>query len=343
MKDGMSMRQLAMQNQAGEQKLAEDDRNRKMSAQIEAMDYLATLPPEQRPSEFMKVQDGLIQQGVLPREQALPEYVGDQAFNNMHARLKQSPMYLERQQAAAKNRLLNAQADAAVPNAEMDRAVQRSIINKNEADAAKERKQASGKILPAGEASKIGNFLGAVDASTKIENLGGSSSLPTGKWEAAKDWIKSTFDTQDQGRAKSLADIATQRNEIMSRIAGANVTPDEKSRILEGIPTNSDAPASFAGKGQSTTDQLLGKAQSEIEALAAAGYDVTELNNKLAERRQLIASARSGRTPKQDGSGGLIQSAQANETPKVEAPNKLTRVVGGVNYVKVNGGWKRAK
>jgi hypothetical protein len=41
----------------------------------------------------------------------------------------------------------------------------------------------------------------------------------------------------------------------------------------------------------------------------------------------------------------MIESASA-ETPaalKVKAPDKLTRVVDGVTYVKVKGGWKKAQ
>jgi hypothetical protein len=168
------------------------------------------------------------------------------------------------------------------------------------------------RVLPAETAGKIGNLLGAADTSLGLEQIGGTQ--PTGKLDAAWDWAKEAVGMQDQPRAKFSADIANQRNSVMSQIAGANVTPDEKSRILEGIPTRVDAPDQFKAKGQSTTDGIIKKAQSEIEALEAAGYDTDKLRANLDKFKASLAQHRSG-VKKPAGSTGTwgIDSANASE------------------------------
>lgn len=158
------------------------------------------------------------------------------------------------------------------------------------------------KPIPAASATKIGGYLGAAQASSAIEDK--AVGLKTGKTEAFKDWAKELLGFQKEDRAQALADIGTQRNEVMSRIAGANVTPDEKTRVQEGIPTRTDAPEAFMGKAKSTTDKLINDAQAEIDALEAAGYDTSGMKKKLTDFKNKVGASRQARTqPKQDGGG----------------------------------------
>lgn len=164
------------------------------------------------------------------------------------------------------------------------------------------------KVVPAETAIKLGNLLGAADASRKIEELG--SGMNTGKMAATGDWFKELVGMQDTDRAKALADIGTQRNEVMSRIAGANVVADEKKRVEEGIPTRTDAPESFLGKGQSTTDGLIHKVENEIAALEGS-YDTTQLKQQLADLKARRDATRQAHASKGGGGGGLVTKANA--------------------------------
>jgi len=187
---------------------------------------------------------------------------------------------------------------------------QQKIIKGMELSAAS-AKDNKPRPLPAEAATKIGAYLGAADASSKIEDMGRTA--VTGKVSALKDATKELFGIQSQDRAKFSADVANQRNEVMNKIAGANVVADEKARVLEGIPTRSDSPEQFQGKARSTTDQMLNKAESDVEALAAAGYDVSELRARLNSARQRISLAR--QTPATPKDGIDTQTAKAAAGP----------------------------
>lgn len=320
LQQGASLKGMKLQNQAKEQ----ENKMAQMSAHLQkaqafgnSLEGLSALSPEQRVQAYPQMRQQMIESGVISPEQA-PEGYDEGFYRSSLMRYRQTAPAIDNQLKKAHTAYYNAQA-------------------------AKEQKNISGKALPAGEASKIGNLLGAVDASSKIESLGGE--IPTGKIESAKDWFKSLTGRQDQDRAKSLADIASQRNEVMSRIAGANVTADEKARILEGIPSNIDAPTSFTGKGRSTTDQILGKVDAEIEALAAAGYNVDKLRKNLQLKQENIASNRMSANSRaqKPSKGGLINEAMADTTPKI----KIGVVENG--YVFLGGdpadkkSWKKAK
>jgi len=173
----------------------------------------------------------------------------------------------------------------------------------------------SGKTLPAETAAKIGNLLGAAKTSGGIESQAGKQ--PTGKWEALKDWGKEFIGIQDQDRANFSADVASRRNEVMNQIAGANVTADEKARVLEGIPTRSDAPEQFQGKARSTTDQIIAKAETEILALEEAGYDASGLKKRLEGYKNDIRQARASKVQENtSGSWSDPTTPSANAAPK---------------------------
>lgn len=187
----------------------------------------------------------------------------------------------------------------------------------------KEAEMGAGKPLSASSAAKLGNFFGALDAAQKIEETG--KKMPTGKIEAMKDFGRELFGTQGEDRARGSADIASQRNEVMNRLAGANVTATELPRVLEGIPTRTDAGDVFQGKAKSTTDLILNKAETEIEALEAAGYNVKGLRDSLEKRKMGLLQSR-----------GLLPTQESAPPPSVVVdPTKMTREQK-LQYIKEN-------
>lgn len=278
------------------------------------LEGVAFLPPEKQPAAYPKARERLIAGGWAKPED-IPEQF-DPSFVRGNARaLLSNPKWLQIKEAQAKIRDLESKSKNDPIDRDLDRRLKESTITKNLRASEKER---AARMIPAGEASKIGNLLGAVDSSHKIEVIG--SDLPSGKVEGVRDWFAAKLDNQPQGRAKSLADIATQRNETMSRISGANVTPDEKGRVLEGIPTNWDAPEMFTGKSRSTVDNVLGKAKAEIEALDAAGYDTSKMRANYETKKQEIDLFRREYDRKMAERKKAAGSAVAGEVEKPVAP-----------------------
>lgn len=171
-----------------------------------------------------------------------------------------------------------------------------------------------GRDIPSQSATKIGSYLGAADAAKNVEEYG--AGMDTGKISAAGDWLHELTGTQDQERAKKLADIANQSNAIMHQLSGAAITPSERENILQGIPTRKDAPNVFQGKAQATTDKMINDAEAEINAMKDAGYETSGLERRLSAMKQQIAEARRKRGTKPEISTEDQKAIQwANQNP----------------------------
>jgi Holliday junction resolvasome RuvABC DNA-binding subunit len=146
------------------------------------------------------------------------------------------------------------------------------------------------------------------------------------------------FGAQDKERGRFAADVANQRNELMNKLAGASVTDNEAARVLEGVPTRRDAGDSFQGKAQSTTDQMFSKAESEIMALEAVGYDTSLLRQNLNRAKRAALAARDQEIQGQNRNIDLVPTA--NASPNV---GEQIKVVDGVPYRRSSSGkgWER--
>lgn len=298
----MQTKQLELQQQAGQRQQAEFDRGQQEAQAKRAGDLsktvgemsggiLAMKDPQQQQAAYAKLRGELINGGHA-KPQELPE---DFQVARPMAEFY-SAKHLKTQQAEAL-KLQKEKAEIAKLYAEANKArngggrAPKGFKYGTNPETGELMLVPELKTLPAETASKIGNYLGAAEAASGIETLG-AGEQETGKLSAAGDWIAELFGAQSQPRAKFLADVGTQRNQVMSRIAGANVTADEKTRVQEGIPTRIDAPDQFRGKAISTTDKLIRDAQSEIEAVEAAGYDASGLKAKLVKFQSDVAAKR---------------------------------------------------
>jgi hypothetical protein len=311
LKDGMSMRQLAMQNQAGEQKLADEDRNRKMGAQIEAMEYLAGLPDEQtRAKEFMRVQDDLIRQGITPREQALPEYVGDQAFNNMFGRIKQSPQYMERQKQSAEIDKLRADADH--HRALAKRGVARDPMEffvakeryKEEQDARQKEKDLQ---TPYGTANTADDAKKLKDAGELKSNFDRKLSEMIALRE---EFGGEAMDRDAVGRGKQLSNDLLLLYKDLSKLGVMSLSDEKILRsIIPSDPLEYRSPVA-ALQGQDPTMHRMKKFKEDSEA---------DFQTRLATRLrggQMPAQTMPGQAPSSGGFNDGVNSAVANEPPK---------------------------
>jgi hypothetical protein len=321
----MQQQRMAKQGQREDEEAARLDKLRKAAAFGSELDSFVGMRPETQAVEYPKLRERLLKDGVISPD-TLTEQYDPGLIRNLHGRWQNTAEGIDIQ--LKKAGIKKAEADAAHSLALARRGGGKTVTRYNPETGQLEEVPVgeAGKQLPANQATEIGSLLGAADASAQIEQK--ANSLPTGKMAAAWDWVKEATGFQDEDRAKALADIGTQRNEVMSRIAGANVVADEKSRIQEGIPTRTDAPEAFMGKAKSTTDKLLRDSQSRIDSLKLAGYDVSGLEQKLAHKKAELERYRS-MTKKEDGGSGLMNEAVAAPAPKVGEIKRGFQYLGG--------------
>lgn len=140
---GLQQKQAMQQMDRAEKKGAIEDKDsayadhtRKRSLLGNALESLASLTPEQRAIEYPKARQSLIQSGVMG-EQDAPEAPDEGFFNQALTDYRQSEEYQKRQHLMATTRKANAEADAAVPDAQMERALKAAQIRHYNADSAK--------------------------------------------------------------------------------------------------------------------------------------------------------------------------------------------------------------
>ena len=119
-KDGMSMRQLSMQNTQAERTMDESEKKRKLMAAIPAMEHLSSMSPEERAAAYPRMQEQMIADGIMDRNQALPAH-DEKSFQFKWAMMQKSPEYRAIQKDMLGNKLTESQ------------------IAKNYADAKKEK------------------------------------------------------------------------------------------------------------------------------------------------------------------------------------------------------------
>jgi hypothetical protein len=109
MQKGMGLRQMGMQQDKMERDNAAAERKQKALRVGQAMDQLASLPPEQRSAAYPKVRAGLLQEGVIDPAQS-PEQHDEQWFTHEYAGWKASPEFAELDKTRAEAQKLRADA-----------------------------------------------------------------------------------------------------------------------------------------------------------------------------------------------------------------------------------------
>lgn len=283
--------------------------------------FLGATPNKIDSSKQVEAQNALADAPIIAKQQALKNAVAKQALEkaNLEYKKAQELESEQRDPEKAKNMLnLYAQQGVNLPQgmSQLDIKNQFGVLpgelmKEKLALAAKEKNaqlmatrgmvlnqdtgqyEPKAKQLAANNVEGISDLLSGADASMGLEDLS-AHGLETGKKAAIGDWLKGTIGTQSQDRAKSLADMANQFNKFKKSVSGTAVSPSEREDLLKGIPTNTDAPEAFRGKAQSTTDNMINKAESQLAALQASGYDTSKLQAMLEAKKAKLQQIRGG-------------------------------------------------
>lgn len=302
-KDGMSMRQMAMQNEAGEQKLAEDERKRKTQASLQAMETLAGMSPEQRAAEYPKMREQMIQSGMMRPEDGPPEH-DEGHFQRYWGALQKTPEYVDRQKSLAELELTKAKAQAAIPDAQLERDFKRAQIGKLNADA-----REAGKPKVTGDQYKVAGFVKrAEQAEDTLNQLLQSGYDPT--TAGADIQGRALFPGILQSGEYKGFDQASRNfiSAVLRRESGAAISDQEyANERAKYFPMPGDDKDVLAQKAAARAQAMAG-----LKAEAGGAYD-------------LVPTVNAPKRTAKNNSGGLIESAQADQP---QAPKSGIKVQG---------------
>lgn len=350
----MSLKQLGMQNDRMQKQGAMEDRTRKLTALGSALESMADLPEEAKPVEYLRHRESLIRDGIIGPQDA-PEMYDPQIVNPFMAAWKSSDAYRERQKQTAETELLQAKAKAAIPDAEMARKLQGAQIDHYKAQSEKDRAEAKHKGIPKGFQKQFDPVTGEEVIvpiakqlpAEKVLSVNEGNNMPKlmDKLEATIGSNADSFGPVS-GRMGSINPYNTTAQTIQSQMKAASqlvgkymedgvLRKEDEVKYEKMLPTMSDTPEVARNKLAIVRNMLAEKQKSNLAALKGSNYDTTGVDGNVN-----VPNLPDVLTKGPRGGRDVVPEANAGD---VSAPDKLTRVVNGITYVKVNGGWKRAK
>lgn len=284
-----------------------------------ALDAFVGMPPEERNAKYSKFRADMLASGVTTPD-VLTEQYDEGNLRTLYSRWSNSKDGLQNRLTQATIKQKEAEAAAAGPMAQLEVDWKKSQIAKNKAEIAQ-----SGKPKTSPDQFKVAGFVKrAEQAEDSLGQLLKNGYDPT---TISADMQSRFFypEMKKSGEYKGFEQAS--RNfisAVLRRESGAAISDSEyENEKKKYFPMPGDDADVLAQKAAARQQAMAG-----LKAEAGAAYDLVPT---------VAAPTRSKKTE-----GGLIETAQA-DAPEVKAPNKLTRVVGGVTYVKVEGGWKKAK
>lgn len=345
MKDGLSLRQLAMQNRAIERQSQAAERDDAVKAQKQrlstmgnALETLDKVPEDQRPEVYSQMRAKMIQEGVIRPQDALEVY-----DPNEHQRAlgmwKQSPEYLERQKTKAEINHLNAQAKKDGAKSEINLTPGQDAADKAFGKEAAEYYYGGGK---ASTEKNVAKLEGAVD---KLKNSPGL----TGGWTTRVPLLNSDYmqDSINPEMSQVRDDIRGAIQGSLRATLGAQFTEKEGEAIFN---------RSF--NPRLSAEENVRRATDEIDAIKrmAAQKDQSmggflargtlkgsrPSGTNLNVNEQMNARAPAPRTPQGGGMGIGPKDANAGPPPIRHGEERQGFVfMGGDPADKKN--WKKAR
>jgi hypothetical protein len=231
MQKGANLRQMAMQNDHLGQKMQREDQDyqnnerlRKAAEFGQALESIAGLPEPERAKAWTPLRNELVKNGIV-NEQDAPEPYDPSVYGSYMRRWQASKAGIENRLNIGKARLTEAQAEAAVPNARMERAVQQSIIEKNRAEIEKDKAEAS---APKAQFGKL-----PVENQKIISDLAGSNAKKT-SIKSQIDSALSILDNPEVDETQKIV-IGQQLLKTLNSTEGADAVGSEESKRLGSL------------------------------------------------------------------------------------------------------------
>lgn len=334
----MAIRGMMSEQSAREQKAKQEQIARSLPAVGSAMESLAKMPVEARAAAYPQVRAGLIKAGHINPADS-PEQYDDNDFNQQFAELQSTKEWQEIKKLQAETAKASADANRKPGDDPFTKSV-KLMDYKDQREKAKRDEemrrysqvggwQLSEGATPTQDDAK--KFKAGVSAArTLLENLNEYQTLLANKG--------SEYGGKAAQRMESLArDIQlSAKNEDLY---GLGVLTGPDLELLESLiqsPTGlSDQIGWWQGdRARNKAQQFREMINTRIDSKAKTyGFEPSSEWSTLAS-----GGAKKGTAPEKDPN-----SAYANEpksSMKVEAPKKDVRVVNGVTYYKVKGGWE---
>lgn len=317
MQKGANLRQLATQNEQAEQEMAAAEKKRKLMAAIPAMEHLAAMTPEQRATEYPKLQEQMIASGVMPKEQALPEH-DEKSFQFKWAMMQRSPEYRAIQTEMLKNQHTQSEiaknyADANRPRSSFD-PLQLFIAKEKYQEVADAKKKEQDLQTPYGIANNAGD----------AEKLKSAGELKANFDRKLQEMISlreefggEALNRDAVGRGKQLANDLLLLYKDLAKLGVMSQSDENILRsIIPSDPLEFRSPVA-ALQGQDPTMHRMKKFKADAEA---------DFQTRLANRLRGGGTMYAGKPPATDGkqdvgsSGFGTPSAVAAEPPKAPKP-----------------------
>lgn len=337
-KDAMTLKQLATQNKHAEQTMAQEQQKRRMETIMPAMEQLASMPVEQRKAAFPQVQQQLIQSGALSPEQAMPEY-DDGLFNQTWGMVQRSPQYMERQKAAA-------EIDKLKSDAEHNRALAKRGVARDPMQLYIDKKMFDEKQEQAKKAEELKTPYGVASTADDAKKIKDAGELKANFDRKLSEMIAlreeyggEALNRDAVGRGKQLSNDLLLLYKDLAKLGVMSQSDENILRsIIPSDPLEYRSPLA-ALQGQDPTMHRMKKFKEDAEADFQ-----TRLANRVKPGTLNYAGPPTQKSadPASGGIGDGVNASHASEAV-VHAPDKFTRVVNGVPFVKVKGGWQRAK
>jgi hypothetical protein len=281
------------------------DRKRKAVEFGGALDSLSQVPDAQKPVAYQQVISDLKKTGTIDPQDAPDEY--DPMFVEGSLRkFRQMREYLEQEKLRADTDLSRARAQAAVPDAELQREALKAQIGATKAKTAKDYADArdAGKPKVTGDQYKVAGFVKRAEQAENVLNqiMESKEFDPT---SASADVQSRWFYPGIKQSAGYKGFDQASRNfisAILRRESGAAISPQEyESERVKYFPVPGDDADTIAQKTAARAQAMAG-----LKAESGAAYDLVPT---------VAAHQRKGQG---QGSGGLIETATADEgkTPK---------------------------
>lgn len=312
----MSLSQLALQNQAGAQRLGSMQRDDARKAHLQKaqvfgqeLDALQTLPDEQKPEAYARMRQNLVQNGVIKPDD-LPEQMDPGLNNQLLSRYYQSQPYLEKELTRAKIAGVQEKRRSDMNKRKL------SDLSPGEKKADQEFAKDAAEYYYGGGKATVEKNLGKLESA--VQKLEQDGELGGGLSAYLPDVVD---DAVNPERAAVRDDIRSAIQASLKQILGAQFTEKEGQAIFERAFNPRLSDAENARRVRAELNAIKRMADQKDKALAYF-RDNRTLRGFKPDTSLMTAQTQAEPSRTREGGGGMVEpAAYADSGDKVRVSN----------------------